>query len=261
MAQFSRNTLFVAYQQLRAQIQFHTEFNDLMYRWELDELAESQSGGISPRLQNAFKWLKNNPDHKYNGEFVVDLFVIEALNRGASDELLRSLERDGFVLEQDGTLRRMLPVELDLPVADDEVHVLLDRYRMATSKGHLDQGVHAHTEGNWAAANSQFRTFFEALFDEIAMALEPMQASTAANSETRRQLLANRTVPFLSRDLNEWSNDGKNFVNGTFKRLHPQGSHPGLSDEEDSTFRLHLVLLSARVFLRRLDSMKGGRPR
>ena len=51
-----------------------------------------------------------------------------------------------------------------------------------------------------------------------------------------------------------WSNDGKNLVNGVLKRLHPQGSHPGLSDEEDCTFRLHLVLVLARFFLRRLDA-------
>ena len=66
--------------------------------------------------------------------------------------------------------------------------------------------------------------------------------------------------PFISRELNEWSDDGKNFVNGTFKRVHPQGSHPGLSDEEDCTFRLHLVLLVARLFLRRLNSLRKGNP-
>ena len=34
------------------------------------------------------------------------------------------------------------------------------------------------------------------------------------------------------------------------KMLHTHGSHPGLSDEDHSTFRLHLVLVSARTFLR-----------
>jgi len=43
-----------------------------------------------------------------------------------------------------------------------------------------------------------------------------------------------------------------------FKRLHPQGAHPGLSDEEDSTFRLHMVLLLCWLFLRRLDVLRGG---
>ncbi len=34
----------------------------------------------------------------------------------------------------------------------------------------------------------------------------------------------------------------------------PQGAHPGLSDEEDSTFRLHLVLLTGRTLLKRLEA-------
>lgn len=252
MANFSRTTLFAAYQQLRGQIQTHAELSDIMYKWELDQLAEQTSGGISPRLQAAFQWLKNHPDSKYNDEFHTDLFVQEALRRGASTDLLRSIERDGFTVGEDGVLRRMLPKTLDLPAADDEVHLLLDRYNLTTSAGHLNQGIHAHSKGNWAAANSQFRTFLESLFDEIALRVDPKNAPATKTGETRRQLLANLPKPFLSRDLNEWSDDGKNFVNGAFKRLHPQGSHPGLSDEEDSTFRLHLVLLTARLFLRRM---------
>ena len=35
-------------------------------------------------------------------------------------------------------------------------------------------------------------------------------------------------------------------------RSHPSGSHPGLSDEDDCTFRLHLVLLVSRLLLQRL---------
>jgi hypothetical protein len=46
--------------------------------------------------------------------------------------------------------------------------------------------------------------------------------------------------------------DGKNYVNSLFKMLHPHGSHPGLSDEDQCPFRLHIVLVTARTFLRRL---------
>jgi len=54
---------------------------------------------------------------------------------------------------------------------------------------------------------------------------------------------------------NEWENDrGKPaFVLGLWARLHPQGSHPGLSEEDDCTFRLQVTLITARLFLRRLD--------
>ncbi len=109
----------------------------------------------------------------------------------------------------------------------------------------------AWRSGQWAATNGQLRTFFESLLDEIAIELDPAAAGLP-NSENRRQRLANLDPPVLRTDLNEWSGDGKNFVNGVLKRLHPDGPHPGLSDEEDSTFRLHLVVLISRLLLRRV---------
>lgn len=42
------------------------------------------------------------------------------------------------------------------------------------------------------------------------------------------------------------------FSDGLIARLNPQGSHPGLSDQEDCTFRLHIVIITARLVLRRL---------
>jgi hypothetical protein len=118
--------------------------------------------------------------------------------------------------------------------------------------GHLDQALDGHARGKWATANSQLRTFLEGMLDEIAQRLDP--ATKSQTSENRRTRLA--VLGFLYADLNEWSNDGKNFVNGLMKRLHPQGSHPGLSDEQDSTFRLHTVLLTAHLFLKRFDAWR-----
>jgi hypothetical protein len=46
MAQFSRTTLYEAYQVLSFRIQYHGEFEDLMYRWELDEFAERSAGAV-----------------------------------------------------------------------------------------------------------------------------------------------------------------------------------------------------------------------
>ncbi|MGO9837288.1 MAG: hypothetical protein ACLP1X_24100 [Polyangiaceae bacterium] len=62
--------------------------------------------------------------------------------------------------------------------------------------------------------------------------------------------------PFLLRELNEWDDNGLGFFNGLIKRLHPQGSHPGLSEDEDSTFRLHIVLLTARLVLKRFAARR-----
>lgn len=174
---------------------------------------------------------------------------------------LRGLALDGYVVSWDEDsraplLRAALPDEVDLPAADDEVHQILKHFNFAVSMGHLDQAIEAHTRGDWAAANSQTRSFLEGLLDDIALHLDPQKASQQPSSENRRALLAERG--FLSKDRNEWTADGKNYVNGLFKMLHTDGSHPGLSDEDHSTFRLHLVLITGRTLLRRLKS--GNRP-
>jgi hypothetical protein len=90
------------------------------------------------------------------------------------------------------------------------------------------------------------------LFDSIARNIRPQESAQRPTPENRRALLADSSVGFLAADRNEWTADGKNYINGLFKMLHTEGSHPGLSDEDHSTFRLHIVLVTARTFLRRL---------
>ncbi len=115
----------------------------------------------------------------------------------------------------------------------------------------LEQALENHARGRWAAANAQLRTFFDALLDGIAERLDPASATLASGQQRRAKLAA---MNFLSIPLNEWDNDGRGgFINGLVKRLHPQGAHPGLSDDDDCTFRLHIVLLTAALLLRRFD--------
>lgn len=167
----------------------------------------------------------------------------------------RGLALDGYVVDWNQTsgmplLRAALPQEMDLPTADDEVHQLLKQFNFHVPLGHLDQAIAAHVRGDWAASNRQTRSFLEGLLDDIARFIEPQRAAQVPSSENRRMLLAERD--FLSTVRNEWTPDGKNFINGLFKMLHTDGSHPGLSDDDHSTFRLHLGLITGRTLLRRL---------
>lgn len=170
------------------------------------------------------------------------------------DAFLRGLARDGYVIEfsegrEPPKLRMALPEEVALPDTDDEVRQLLRRNSFVVPAGHLEQAIEAHTRGDWAAANAQLRTFIEGLFDTIASRIDAVTAASAGSAENRRQMLG--VHGFLAADRGEWSADGKNFINGLFKMLHTHGSHPGLSDEDHSTFRLHLALITARTYLRR----------
>lgn len=227
-------------------------------------------GSLRDRASSLARYLLEEPERRdADGNNLIDTIVTalvqQAVTRstnwdgrfdfqqfqGSFATLHRALERDGFTAE-DGHLRRALPVALDLPAADDEVHALLTHFGFAIPMGHLDQGTAAHARGEWAAANAQFRPFIESLFDEMAERLAGGGALPAAG-HPRRQWLAQLNPPFFLPDLNEWTGNGTGFLEGFYRRLHPQGAHPGLSDEDDSTFRLHLVLLVARLLLRRLQ--------
>jgi len=171
-------------------------------------------------------------------------------------DLLRGLARDGYVVVWGGwreppKLRAALPDEVDLPAADDEVRGLLKHFAFTVPLRHLDVAIEAHTRGDWEAANAQLRTFLEGLFDEIARLIDPANAGQRHGGVNQRQMLAD-PIGFLAVDRKEWTADGRNYVEGLFKMLHTDGSHPGLSDEDHCTFRLHIVLVTARTFLRRL---------
>ena len=229
-------------------------------------------GSRQARANDIARYLLKNPEiTRDDGRNLTDAIVEDVIQSSISNStgysgfdytrfqerhgpLVRGLERDGFPVE-DGQLRRALPESLDLPRADDEVHVLLDEYGFPVPKGHLDQAISALSRGDWAAANSQFRPFIESLLDEIAERLAGGTISLPPPGHQRRQWLARLRPPFFVGSLHEWTGQGTGFIEAFYRRLHPHGSHPGLSDEDDSTFRLHLVLLVARLLLRRLRQM------
>jgi hypothetical protein len=265
MAQFSRRTILAA-TDLMANWG-HTNIDRFLLEYGLEEAVRGSS--IANRANALGRHLIANAEAlSEEGANLTDTIVgelVESAIRNSTDgyprafsfdvfrerypALNRGLERDGFAVE-DGQLRRALPEVLDLPRADDEVHALLDRYGFAVSRGHLDQGIAAHARGDWAAANAQFRAFIESLFDALAERLAGAGVPPPGNQ--RRTWLANRNPPFFLAELNEWDGQGHGFIEAFFRRLHPAGAHPGLSDEDDSTFRLHLVLLVGRNLLRRM---------
>ncbi|WP_071145744.1 hypothetical protein [Bacteroides ihuae] len=171
--------------------------------------------------------------------------------------LANSIKRDGYTI-RDGVLTSLLPSELIEMDTENELFRLLDHYEFSTTKGHLEQAIQNHSTGNWAGANSQFRPFMESLLMEISRKLLPEMTCNNYGEAVILLSAPNLLNPvFLSPDLNEVPSPGskgdKTFVSGLWKRLHPQGSHPGLSDEEDSTFRYHTLIVFARYLLKRLE--------
>ncbi|MEA2599179.1 MAG: hypothetical protein QOF89_171 [Acidobacteriota bacterium] len=254
----------------------HDQIDRLLIRFRLEAAVASSDSSKSTRVNQLIQYLLANPDAK--GPFGANLTfeiieylidkLVESLDRTSSREvppgvvrLVRALAQDGYII--DGrALKPMIPSPRGPVVTQSELLDLLNRFGFATSRGHLEQAVAAHSRGEWASANAQLRSFIESLFDEIASKLDGAAAASAATSEERRRLLATISPPFLLGTLNEWDlTKGNGFVQGFWRRLHPQGSHPGLSDEEDSTFRLHLVQVVAHNLMKRLAARPSLRGR
>lgn len=220
------------------------------------------------RMSDLKRFIDQRPDVAIDGEPLMAIIVQRAAGflpkapahpwsrpaepTPAEAAFLRSLAMDGFTMS-DGVLRRSLPTNLGLPAAESELVSLLTKFGLVVAKGHLEQAMDAHVRANWAGANGQIRTFLDALLDGIAELIDPAVKSLPTG-QTRRAKLA--SWGFLSVPLNEWGDDGKGFINGLVRRLHPEGPHPGLSDEDDSTFRLHTVLLTTTLLMRRYDRGK-----
>jgi hypothetical protein len=267
---FTRPTIVAAVEFLGA-MSTQAKFDQLVVRFGLDneiDLGPSKSVTAKSALlgravtQRATLVIDTVEGEMTLAEAVVRAAVDAAVSGYATPEqatFFRGLALDGYVVSWDESahfplLRAALPDAIDLPAADDEVHQLLKHFGFQVPLGHLDQAIAAHTRGDWAAANSQIRSFLEGLLDDIALRIDPQVGGQLPTSENRRAMLADKG--FLSKDRNEWSFDGKSYVGGLFKMLHTDGSHPGLSDDDHSTFRLHLGLVTSRTFLRRLYNQK-----
>jgi hypothetical protein len=254
---FSRRTVIAAVEVMEGAIQTHAQLTRYFLKWGSVLAARCDDGRLADRFNHLIKFFDDQPDRRLEdgnllGDEIVETAVslLPPISIETSAVFLRALDRDGFTVT-DGVLRRTLPAILKLPEAEDEIVSLLNKHHFSVAKGHLDQAFAAHTDGLWASANSQIRSFLDGLLDEIAERIDPSVATMSSGQPRRTKLAAHG---FLSRALNEWDDHGLGFVNGLVKRLHPQGAHPGLSDQDDSTFRLHTVLLTARLLLVRFDT-------
>lgn len=267
---FTRPTIIAANELMARRVNTHSELNRIVLRLGLErDIPVDSSLGIEKKVDRLGRLIIEG------GAAVIttidgQLTLAEAFARETvvlcqqnsseieQNHFERGLARDGYVIVWGDRgaapiLRAALPEELDLPATDDEVRTLLKYFGFTTTAGHLDQAIQTHTRGEWAAANAQMRTFIEGLLNDIARQVDPSAAGQQQGAENRRALLASDQIGFLSMPRKEWTADGKNFINGLMKMLHTEGAHPGLSDEDHSTFRLHLVMVTARTFLRRLQ--------
>lgn len=265
MTIFSRTTIIEAVSLLDNQP--HSTIDRLIIRFGLEEsLSGSRQKYPKDKVNAVSSYLIKHQNRQEANNHDLTFKVIEFLTQDIPDidednsygelqdqydKLRNSLSRDGFRVKA-GKLKTILPENFELAKKECELELFLKNSNFIIARGHFEQAIDAHTRGDWAAANGQLRTFVESLFDEIAnkVVCDPILSSGHA----RREALAKADPPFFMESLNEWEIGNKGgFVQGFWRRLHPDGPHPGLSDKEDSTFRLHLVVLVAHHFLKRFN--------
>ena len=272
---FSRKTVWAAIGILKRHISFTntrltsflTDFGPALYEGVPNETYSSEM-----RFNGLMHFIDSNPGFENDGDLLEEKIVETAATLLPSNEISiaktpiwmqkktkvqplkrnvqfeSALHNDGCVVK-DGNIVRTLPVDVNLPEAESDLMQRLSISEFLVAKGHLEQAIDNHAKGNWAAANGQLRTFFEAFTDAMAVYIDPLNTDIRSGFDRRTKLAS---LGILSVSLNEWGHEGKGFLNGLVLRLHPQGAHPGLSDEDDCTFRLHIVLTTASFLIRRL---------
>lgn len=245
-------------QEIVKSINFATnnEFDDFIIHFELPE----DIGGVSiaKKKTSLVNFLIKNKDRRGpdNASLTVEIIEYIIQKRKSTywrhsnlDDLNNALKKDGYELT-DVSVRKVLPDEVPVAQTENRLVEILKKYGFSTAVGHYNQAIASHGRGDWAAANSQLRTFVEDFFDQVHFKI---QAGSGSSSHQRRGEL--EKAKFFRAEYNEYLNNGYGFIEGFWKRLHPEGSHPGLSEEADSTFRLHLVLVVIHYYAERLDTI------
>ncbi|MDF1774763.1 MAG: hypothetical protein P1V13_01950 [Rhizobiaceae bacterium] len=287
MTEFNRLTIVAAIETI-ADYSTHDDMKVFEVQWDLEQygiLASSKSARVSSWATVATKF--NPKVWTEAGQVNLDRALVELASQAPDimrskaiwRKFLAGLRFDGFEIAEElipdpngrqslfdngpsmvkvHCLRRMLPENVpgtDFREAENELETLLTRHGLGVALGHLKQAVGAFQRGDWAASNGQLRTFFESYLNDIAVKLG---YAGADDTKSKRDFLAQTDPPFLLMDVNEWNTNAQKpqYIRGLWSRLHSKGSHPGLSEEDDATFRLQITLVTARLFLRRFDQRK-----
>lgn len=282
MSEFNRMTI-VAAAEVIAGFKSHSDMEVLEVQWNIQNLVSGSS-----KSARVASWARvateSNPavitevGQVHMDRALVEIAVCAPPSEHSKPEwrkLLAGLRFDGFelvetevstgqedwmgnpVVQKQQMLSRMLPENVpgtDFRQAASEVEMLLDQLQLPIARGHLRQALSAFQRGEWSSANGELRNFYENYLNEIAIGLG---YTGQGDSKARRDFLGSGlTPPFLLEEYNEWHPQKTQFVQGLMNRMHPHGGHPGLSEEEDATFRLQVSLITARLFLRRFKKRK-----
>jgi hypothetical protein len=161
-------------------------------------------------------------------------------------DLRSSLLVDGYSLSHDSGKWSIDPVgaeEIPLAPQVSDLEKALVGHGLTIAANHYRQAFSAFKRQDWEACNSSTRATVESFFVEVAK-------SQAAFSPSPNQ---GGGGPALAK-LNE---EGKfepgehDYVKGFWKMSHTNGSHPGLSNEQEALFRFSAATSALTFFIHR----------
>jgi len=221
----------------------------LFYKYDLIEIYR-RLGIASKRkkVMEVFLYLSGGEEDKLPiladivTESLKDLYWKEFLEK--NPELARSLARDGFTLNIEGELIPIISPTAEPKKEEGLVETLLEKYGFNVAKKHLEQAYDNYLDGHWEASNGCLRSFLQDVFDQIALMLWPEDAAKKGAGGDRRKLLQEKG--FIKKDTEA------DLVRSFFKFAHGEGSHPGLSDENDCRLRRYMAVALASYYLNKL---------
>ena len=155
-------------------------------------------------------------------------------------QLLTALRADGYEMVN-GKIIPAPPLQL-MAESMGHLQMLLRHRNFLVAEGHLIQALDNYQRGNWAACNAQLR----ALLEEICNVLY------ARNSDEEMSMVGGSARKWLE-TMGILSEKESEFFKSWFKILHTEGSHPGLSSQEDTRWRLHVTVSTSHWALMALD--------
>ena len=158
-----------------------------------------------------------------------------------------SLRVDGLDL-LDGRVVPFLSPSVDTATEQGSLESRLDALGFKVARNHLDQAVDNAARRNWESANSQIRSFLEAVCDAVADQLHT-GSSEAPTRGAARQYLADEGF------IDEYEDK---LLRAFFKVLHGGGGHSGTSKEADCHRRRLMAFSLANYYLDRLEEWPDG---
>ena len=175
-----------------------------------------------------------------------------------SEQLMKDLALSGLEYKN-SQLSRLSNSNINIVQKNDYIEKVLTQRNFVTTLGHYQSVINTiFTDAT--AAMGQLRTFFESLFNEIAQHIKtvepsnPIQLANPQNFENSKQIIS-KCCNSLFTKPNELDDQGNGFINGVWKKLCMQGSHPGIPDKREALYRYELVMIVSSDILERFERL------